>query len=77
MQYIAYMEIQEMIKQRRLVLGITQQDLADFSGTGLRTIRQIEAGKGNPSINTLRKIVDVLGLEIEIKIKRSDNADSV
>lgn len=73
MQYIAHMEIREMIKQRRLVLGITQQDLADFSGVGLRTIRQIEAGKGNPSINSLRKIFDILGLEIDIKIKKIDN----
>lgn len=69
MQYIACMKIQEVIKQRRLMLGITQQDLADFSGVGLRTIRQIEIGKGNPSVETLNKILDALGLELDIKIK--------
>ena len=63
------MKTLEIIKQRRLVLGITQQDLADFSGTGLRTIRQIEAGKGNPSVETLCKIIDVLGLKLDFKIK--------
>ncbi|MDL2303766.1 helix-turn-helix domain-containing protein [Bacteroides sp. OttesenSCG-928-D19] len=63
------MKIQEAIKQRRSVLRITQQDLADFSGVGLRTIRQIEVGKGNPSIDTLSKILEVLGLELDIKIK--------
>ena len=51
------------------MLGITQQDLADFSGVGLRTIRQIEIGKGNPSVETLNKILDALGLELDIKIK--------
>lgn len=76
MQYVAYMEMREVIKQRRLVLGISQQDLTDFSGVGLRTIRQIEAGKGNPSIGTLNKILDSLGLEIDIRIKKPDNTKS-
>ena len=67
----------EIIKQRRLLRGITQQDLADFSGVGLRTIRQIEAGKGNPSIETLSKIADALGLEIDLKVKNPDNTDSI
>lgn len=77
MQYVAYMDIQEIIKQRRLILGITQQDLADFSAVGLRTIRQIEAGKGNPSIETLSKILDALGLEMILRIKNLDNTGSV
>jgi y4mF family transcriptional regulator len=67
------MKIVEFIKQRRLLLGITQQDLADFSGVSLRTIREIEAGKANPSIETLNSIVDVLGLEIDLKIKNSND----
>ncbi|KAA6307830.1 hypothetical protein EZS27_040497 [termite gut metagenome] len=72
-QYIAYMKIFEFIKQRRLLLGITQQDLADFSGVSLRTIGEIEAGKANPSIKTLNSMVDVLGLEIDLKIKNSND----
>ena len=63
-------DVNKRIKERRSLLGITQQDLADISGVGLRTIKGFEANKGNPSFNTLSKILDVLGLEIEIKIKR-------
>jgi len=73
MQYIASMKMYKFIKQRRILLGINQQDLADFSGVSLRTIREIEAGKANPSIETLTSIIDVLGLEIDLKIKNSDN----
>jgi len=47
------MSLYDRIKERRQLLGITQQDLADISGVGLRTIKQIEIGKGNPSIKTL------------------------
>lgn len=64
-------DICNKIKERRSLLGITQQDLADISGVGLRTIKEIETGKGNPSINTLLKILDVLGMELDAQIKRT------
>ena len=65
--------IYKKIKDRRILLGITQQDLSDISGVALRTIKQIETGKGNPSISTLTKITGVLGLSIELVIKNLDN----
>ena len=58
-----------IIKERRAVLGLTQQDSADFSGLSVRIIKSIETGKGNPSIVTLNKIADILGLEIIMKVK--------
>jgi len=64
-----FLHIYEKIKERRSLLGITQQDLADISGVGLRTIKEIETHKGNPSLSTLLKILDVLGMELCLKIK--------
>ena len=64
-----YLNIIEKIKERRTIPGITQQDLADISEVGLRTIKEIETHKGNPSIKTLTKILDVLGLELVLQIK--------
>lgn len=63
--------IYNTIKERRSLLGISQQDLADISGVGLRTIKEIETGKGNPSVHTLLKILDVLGLTLDVHIKRT------
>jgi transcriptional regulator with XRE-family HTH domain len=63
-------DIYKVIKERRALLGITQQDLADISGVGLRTIKAIETHKGNPSVNTLLKIADILGMELQLKIKQ-------
>ena len=51
------------------MLGLTQQDLSAYTGLSLRIIKSIEADKGNPSMSTLEKIADVLGLEIVIKVK--------
>ena len=59
----------EIIKERRNLLGLTQQDLADYTGLSLRIIKSIESGKGNPSVGNLRKIADILGLEISLTVK--------
>ena len=58
------------IKERREILKITQESLADLSGVGLRTIKQLEGGKANPTFNTLQEIADVLGLELVLQVKR-------
>lgn len=58
-----------IIKERRSILGLTQQDLADYTGLSVRIIKSIESGKGNPSMSTLSKIADILGLEIIMKVK--------
>ena len=63
------MNFGKIIKERRNLLGLTQQDLADYSGLSLRIIKSIETGKGNPSLNTLHKLVDILGLEIILQVK--------
>lgn len=60
----------KQIKERREMLKITQENLADLSGVGLRTIKQLEAGKANPTYRTLQEIADVLGLELILQVKR-------
>ncbi|MBP7875325.1 MAG: helix-turn-helix domain-containing protein [Prolixibacteraceae bacterium] len=63
------MDFYSIIRERRTLLGLTQQDLADYTGLSLRIIKSIEVGKGNPSMGTLTKIAEVLGLEITMKVK--------
>lgn len=60
----------QQIKERREILKITQESLADLSGVGLRTIKQLEGGKANPTFNTLQEIADVLGLELVLQVKK-------
>ena len=57
-------EIGQKTRDRRVELGINQQTLADLAEVGINTVVAIERGTGNPSINTLQKIVNVLGMEI-------------
>lgn len=60
----------KQIKDRREMLKLTQEALADLTGVGLRTIKQLEAGNGNPTYKTLQEIADVLGLELVLQVKR-------
>lgn len=64
-----FTELIKSIKERREVLHVTQETLAELSGVGLRTLKQFESGKGNPTLLTLQKISDVLGMEVSLKIK--------
>ncbi|MDQ3143013.1 MAG: helix-turn-helix domain-containing protein [Bacteroidota bacterium] len=64
-----FSEMIKTIKDRREALQVTQETLAELSGVGLRTLKQFESGKGNPTLLTLQKISDVLGMEVCLKIK--------
>ena len=50
-------------------MKVNQENLAKLSGVGLRTLKQFESGKGNPTLQTIQKIADVLGLEVCLKVK--------
>ena len=62
-------ELIKTVKKRRDDLQVTQETLAELSGVGLRTLKQFESGKGNPTLSTLQKITDVLGMEVCLEIK--------
>ena len=63
------MSIFATISTRRRTLGISQNDLAEMSGVSLATIKNIERGVGNPSFETVEKILSVLGMEIFFKVR--------
>jgi y4mF family transcriptional regulator len=62
-------DIGRIIQERRNQLALNQQDLAEMAQVTIKTIYTIENNKGNPTIQVLDKILEVLGLEIKIQIK--------
>lgn len=65
------MELKDIMKQRREILSLTQQDLAEMAQVGLATIKDIERGKGNPELNTVKTILEVLGIEIDYRVRQT------
>ena len=64
-------EIGKIIRERRTFLDVKQADLAEISGVAIKTIYAIESGKANPSAETLIKLLRVLGMEINIRIRKN------
>lgn len=69
--------IVETLKMRRISLQVTQETLSLLTGLGLRTIKQMESGKGNPTLETIQKIAEVLGLELRLDIKNLTSENEI
>ena len=72
-QYIGIMELEligKAIRDRRKMLGVTQQTVSDLSGVAINTLVAIERGEGNPQLSTLLAVLDTLGLQIDINLKQ-------
>lgn len=66
----------KIIKARREMLQVNQEMLAELSGVSLRTLKQFESGKGNPTLQTISKLADALGLELTLQVKTLINETS-
>jgi transcriptional regulator with XRE-family HTH domain len=64
-----FKDLVDTIKARREMLRVTQEELAQSSGVSLRALKQFERRKGNPTLSTLEKLADTLGLELHLRIK--------
>lgn len=58
------------IKERRKALRVTQPQLAELADISVNTLYKIERGQANPTLDTLDKIANILGLEICLQVKQ-------
>jgi transcriptional regulator with XRE-family HTH domain len=72
--HISMTELGEKLRQRRELLGLLQSQLAALSTVSTRTIQLVEQGKGNPSMDTLFKLADPLGLRLDLLLKEPTKA---
>ena len=63
-------KIGQAIKNRRKELNITQPHLAELAQISVNTLYKLERGQGNPSLDILIKLSDVLGMEIKLEVKK-------
>jgi len=62
-------ELGNFITLRRQDLGLRQEDAAEMAGITTKTLYSIERGRGNPSLDSLSKLLNVLGLTISLTIR--------
>jgi y4mF family transcriptional regulator len=61
----------QTIKNRRKELNITQPHLAELAQISTNTLYKLERGQGNPSLDTLSKLLEVLGMELKVEVKQN------
>jgi len=64
-------KIGQAIKIRRKELNITQPHLAELAQISVNTLYKLERGQGNPSLEILIKLSDVLGMELKLDVKKN------
>lgn len=65
------MDLKEVMKSRRKTLSLSQLDLAEMAEVSLATVKDIERGKGNPSLATVNKIIEILGMEMIFQVRQT------
>jgi y4mF family transcriptional regulator len=63
-------ELGASIKNRRKEVSITQEHLAELAEVSKNTLYKLERGESNPSLEIVEKILDILGLELTVQVKK-------
>lgn len=58
------MSLPLFIKEKRKLLNLTQQDLADKAGVGIRFIRDLEQGKLTLRMDKVNQVLNLFGQEL-------------
>jgi y4mF family transcriptional regulator len=67
------MKIAPFIKEKRKNLGLTQTDLAEKAGVGLRFVRDMEQGKPTLRLDKVNQVLDLFGSEMGVVRKEISN----
>ena len=67
------LSIGDAVKEMRRLSRLTQPEFAKHRNISLGSLRQIEAGEGNPTVETLEKIGAIFGLEVSFTIQHKKN----
>lgn len=58
------MKLSKFIKEKRKLLGLTQEELSFKAGVGLRFIREMERGKRTLRMDKVNQVLSLFGHEL-------------
>jgi len=65
--------ISAFVKEKRKKLGLTQPQLAERAGVGLRFIRELEQGKSTLQLDKVNQVLFLFGHQLgPVKIEKRD-----
>lgn len=60
----------DAVRRMQRISRLTQPEFARHRGVSVAALRQIITGKGNPTVETINRIVSIFGLEVGLVAKR-------
>ncbi len=58
------MELNEFVKEKRIAVRLTQPELAEKAGVGLRFVRELEQGKESLRMDKINQVLKLFGYEM-------------
>jgi y4mF family transcriptional regulator len=58
------MELGEFVKEKRSTVKLTQPELAEKAGVGLRFIRELEQGKKTLRLDKVNQVLQLFGYQV-------------
>lgn len=58
------MNIAEFVKAKRKAVKLTQPELAEKAGVGLRFVRELEQGKASLRLDKVNQVLQLFGYEV-------------
>lgn len=59
-----YRTLSDYVKQMRRQYGLTQFDLSEKAGVGLRFVRELEQGKSTLRLDKVNQVLALFGMEL-------------
>ena len=66
-------EVGELIKDKRIDLGLTQEDFANEIGVSSKAISKWESGKSLPDTKVLKKVANILSINLDEYIENNES----
>lgn len=60
--------LSEFVKQKRKLFGLTQQDVAEKSGVGLRFVRDLEQGKKTLRMDKVNQLLYLFNARLSVEL---------
>lgn len=58
------MDLSSFVKEKRAAAGLTQEELAEKAGVGLRFLRELERGKDTLRLDKVNQVLGLFGYEV-------------
>ncbi len=67
------MELTRFVKEKRKSVNLTQPELAEKAGVGLRFVRELEQGKESLRMDKVNQVLRLFGYEVGAVLAKKEN----